>query len=107
MFDPEVMRQIYYDPEVARIYSETRDMIRRFSDYYLSFTSMELGKAADIIAEAKARGEKPDAVARQLVEAIPRLSPRSIYFNIYYIGRTTGDPYIQQIARELSRIRRR
>jgi len=107
MFDPEVMRQIYYDPEVARIYSETRDMIRRASDYYISMTSMELGKAADIIAEAKARGEKPDVVARQLVEAIPRLSPRSIYFNIYYIGRTTGDPYIQQIARELSRIRRR
>ena len=107
MLDPEVMRQIYYDPEVARIYSETRDMIRRFSDYYLSFTTMELGKAADIIAEAKARGEKPEVVARQLVEAIPRLSPRSIYFNIYYIGRITGDPYIQQIARELSRIRRR
>jgi len=107
MFDPEVMRQIYSDHEVARIYSETRDMIRRASDYYISMTSMELGKAADIIAEAKARGEKPDVVARQLVEAIPRLSPRSIYFNIYYIGRTTGDPYIQQIARELSRIRRR
>jgi len=107
MFDPEVMRQIYRDPEVARIYSETRNMIRRASDYYISMTSMELGKAADIIAEAKAKGEKPEVVARQLVEAIPRLSPRSIYFNIYYIGRTTGDPYIQQIARELSRIRRR
>ena len=107
MLDPEVMRQIYYDPEVARIYSETRDMIRRFSDYYISFTTMELGKAADIIAEAKAKGEKPEVVARQLVEEIPRLSPKSIYFNLYYIGRTLGDPYILQVAREVAKIKRR
>jgi len=106
MLDPEVMRQIYYDPEVARIYSETRDMIRRFSDYYISFTTMELGKAADIIAEAKAKGEKPEVVARQLVEEIPRLSPKSIYFNLYYIGRTLGDPYILQVAREVAKIKR-
>jgi hypothetical protein len=107
MLDPEVMRQIYYDPTVAKIYSETRDMIRRFSDYYISFMTMELGKAADIIAEAKAKGEKPEVVARQLVEAIPRLAPKSIYFNLYYIGRTLGDPYILQVAREVSRIKRR
>jgi hypothetical protein len=107
MLDPEVMRNIYRDPEVARIYSETRDMIRRFSDYYISMTTMELGRAAEIIADAKARGEKPEVVARQLVDAIPRLSPRSIYFNIYYIARTTGDDYIRQVARELGRIRRR
>jgi hypothetical protein len=107
MLDPEVMRQIYYDPEVARIYSETRDLIRRFSDYYISFTTMELGKVADIIAEAKARGEKPEVVAKQLVEAVPRLAPKSIYFNLYYIGRTLGDPYILQVAREVSKIKRR
>jgi hypothetical protein len=107
MLDPEVMRQIYSDPEVARIYSETRDMLRRASDYYISMTTMELGKAAEIIAEGKARGEKPEVVALQLVEAIPRLSPRSIYFNLYYIGRITGDPYVTQVARVLSRMRRR
>jgi hypothetical protein len=107
LFDINTMRQIYSDPEVARIYSETRDMIRRASDYYISLTTMELGKVADIIAEAKARGEKPDVVARQIVEAVPRLSPRSIYFNLYYIGRVTGDTYVYQIARELGRMRRR
>jgi len=107
MLDPEVMRQIYYDPEVARIYSETRDMIRRASDYYISMTSMELGKAADIIAEAKARGEKPDVVARQIAEAVPRLAPKSLYFNLYYIGRSIGDAYVLQVARELSKMRRR
>jgi hypothetical protein len=107
MFDPEVMRQIYSDPEVARIYSETRDMLRRASDYYISMTTMELGKVADIVAEAKARGEKPDVVARQVAEAVPRLAPKSLYFNLYYIGRSVGDPYVLQVARELSRMRRR
>jgi hypothetical protein len=107
MLDPEVMRQIYSDPEVARIYSETRDMLRRASDYYISMTTMELGKAADIIAEGKAKGEKPEVVARQLIEAIPRLAPKSIYFNLYYIGRITGDPYVLQVARALSRKKRR
>jgi hypothetical protein len=107
MLDPEVMRNIYTDPEVARIYSETRDLLRRASDYYISFTTMELGKAADIIAEGKVRGEKPEVVAKQLVEAIPRLAPKSIYFNLYYIGKTLGDPYILQVAREVSRIKRR
>jgi hypothetical protein len=107
MLDPEVMRHIYTDPEVARIYSETRDLIRRASDYYISMTTMELGKVADIIAEAKARGEKPEVVARQVAEAVPRLAPKSIYFNLYYIGRTLGDPYILQVAREVSKIRRR
>jgi hypothetical protein len=106
MLDPEVMRQIYYDPEVARIYSETRNLIRRFSDYYISFTTLELGKAAEIIAVGKAKGEKPEVVARQLVEAIPRLAPKSIYFNLYYIGKTLGDPYILQVAREAAKIKR-
>jgi len=104
MFDPEVMRQIYYDPEVARVYSETRDMIRRASDYYISMTTMELGKVADIIAEAKAKGEKPEVVVKDVIEAVPRLSPRSIYFNLYYIGRTTGDQYVLQVARLLARM---
>jgi hypothetical protein len=107
MFDPEVMRQIYSDPEVARIYSETRDMLRRTSDYYISMTTMELGKVADIVAEAKARGEKPDVVARQIAEAVPRLAPKSLYFNLYYIGRSIGDAYVLQVARELSKMRRR
>jgi hypothetical protein len=107
MLDPDVMRHIYTDPEVARIYSETRDVLRRFSDYYISMTTMELGKVADIIAEAKAKGERPDVVAREVAEAVPRLSPRSIYFNLYYIGRVTGDAYIQAVARELARMRRR
>ncbi len=107
MLDPEVMRQIYADPEVARIYSETRDMLRRASDYYISMTTMELGKVADIIAEAKAKGERPEVVARQVAEAVPRLSPKSLYFNLYYISRVTGDAYVYQIARELSRMRRR
>jgi hypothetical protein len=107
MLDPEVMRQIYYDSEVARIYSETRDMIRRFSDYYISLTTMELGKVADIIAEGKAKGEKPEVVARQIAEAVTRLSPRSLYFNLYYIARTIGDEYTMEVARELSRMSRR
>jgi hypothetical protein len=107
MLDPGVMRQIYSDPEVARIYSETRDMLRRASNYYISMTTMELGKVADIVAEAKARGEKPDVVARQVAEAVPRLSPKSLYFNLYYIGRSIGDPYVLQVATELSRMRRR
>lgn len=107
MLDPEVMRQIYYDPEVARIYSETRDMIRRFSDYYISLTTMELGKVADIIAEAKAKGENPEVVAKEIAEAVPRLSPRSLYFNLYYIGRTIGDNYVLEVARVLGRMRRR
>jgi hypothetical protein len=107
MLDPEVARYIYSDPEVARIYSETRDLLRRASDYYVSFTTMELGKAADIIAEGKAKGERPEVVANQLIEAISRLSPKSIYFNLYYIGRTTGDVYVMQVARVLSRKGRR
>jgi hypothetical protein len=107
MLDPGVMRQIYADPEVARIYSETRDMLRRASDYYISMTTMELGKVSDIVAEAKARGEKPEVVARQVAEAVPRLSPKSLYFNLYYIGRSIGDPYVLQVARELARMRRR
>jgi hypothetical protein len=107
MLDPEVMRQIYADPEVARIYSETRDMLRRASNYYISMTTMELGKVADIIAEAKARGEKPEVVASQIAEAVPRLAPKSLYFNLYYIGRSIGDPYVLQVARELSKMKRR
>jgi len=107
MLDPGVMRQIYADPEVARIYSETRDMIRRASDYYISMTTMELGKVADIIAEAKTKNERPDVVARAVAEAVPRLSPKSLYFNLYYIGRTTGDQYVMAVARELSKMRRR
>jgi hypothetical protein len=107
MLDPEVMRQIYYDPEVARIYSETRNMLRRASDYYISMTTMELGKVADILAEAKARGEKPDVVARQIAEAVSRLAPKSLYFNLYYIGRSIGDVYVLQVARELSKMRRK
>jgi hypothetical protein len=107
MLDPEVMRQIYSDPEVARIYSETRDMLRRASDYYISMTTMELGKVADIIVGGKVRGEKPEVVAREVAEAVPRLAPRSLYFNLYYIGRSIGDPYVLQVARELSRMRRR
>jgi len=107
MLDPEVARNIYSDPEVARIYSETRDLLRRASDYYVSFTTMELGKAADIIAEGKAKGERPEVIGNRLIEAIPRLSPRSIYFNLYYIGRTTGDFYVMQVAQVLSRKRRR
>jgi len=107
MLDPEVMRQIYTDPEVARVYSETRDMLRRFSDYYISLTTMELGKVADIIAEAKAKGENPEVVAREITEAVPRLSPKSLYFNLYYIGRSIGDKYVLEVARVLSKMRRR
>jgi len=107
MLDPGVMRQIYADPEVARIYSETRDMLRRASDYYISMTTMELGKVADIIADAKVRGERPEVVARQVAEAVPRLAPKSLYFNLYYIGRLTGDQYVLAVARELSKMRRR
>ncbi len=104
MLDPEVMRRISYDPEVARIYIETHAMIRRFSDWYISLRPEELGKVADIVAEAKAKGEKPEVVARQIAEAVPRLSPRSLYFNLYYISRVIGDPYIHQVARELARM---
>jgi len=107
MLDPGVMRQIYADPEVARIYSETRDMLRRASDYYISMTTMELGKVADIIADAKVRGERPEVVARQVAETVPRLAPKSLYFNLYYIGRLTGDQYVLAVARELSKMRRR
>jgi len=107
MLDPEVMRHIYSDPEVARIYSETRDLIRRFSNYYISLTTMELGKVADIIAEAKAKGENPEVVAREIAEAVPRLSPKSLYFNLYYIGRSIGDNYVLEVARVLSKMRRR
>jgi hypothetical protein len=107
MLDPGVMRQIYADPEVARIYSETRDMIRRASDYYISMTTMELGKVADIIAEAKTKNERPEVVAREVAEAVPRLSPKSLYFNLYYIGRSVGDQYVLAVARELSKMRRR
>jgi len=107
MLDPEVMRQIYADPEVARIYSETRDMLRRVSDYYISMTTMELGKVADIIAEAKTKNERPEVVAREVAEAVPRLSPKSLYFNLYYIGRSVGDQYVLAVARELSKMRRR
>jgi len=107
MLDPKIMRHIYTDPEVARIYSETRDMLRRVSDYYISLTTMELGKVADIIAEAKAKGENPEVVAREIAEAVPRLSPKSLYFNLYYIGRSIGDNYVLKVARVLSKMRRR
>jgi hypothetical protein len=107
MLDPEVMRHISTNPEVARIYNEVHSMLRRASDYYISLTPAELGKVAEIIAEAKVRGEKPEVVARQVVEAVPRLSPRSVYFNLYYIGRVTGDRYIQDVARVLARMTRR
>jgi hypothetical protein len=103
MLDPEVMRQIYYDPEVARIYSETRDMIKRFSDYYISMTTMEMGKVADIIAEGKAKGERPEVVAMRIYQETGR-HPKGLYFNLYYIARTIGDPYIYDVARVLARM---
>jgi len=96
-----------YNPTVREIYESIWGMVRRESNYYISMTPDELSRAVDIIATGKASGASAKEAASKIAESITRLSPRSLYFNLYYISRITGDEYIASVARELGRIRRR
>jgi hypothetical protein len=107
LFDLEALKAIREDPRISEIYNQVHKDVRRFSDYYISMTPEELSTVADILAYGKAYGLSSKEVADKIVEAVPRLSPRSIYFNLYYISRVTGDSYIRGIAIEVSRLRRR
>jgi hypothetical protein len=107
LFDLEALKAIREDPRISEIYNQVHKDIRRFSNYYISMNPEELSNVADILAYGKAHGASPKEVAGKIVEAVPRLSPRSIYFNLYYISRVTGDSYIRDIAIEVSKIRRR
>jgi hypothetical protein len=107
LFDLEALKAIREDPRISEIYNQVHKDVRRFSDYYISMTPEELSTVADILAYGKAYGLSSKEVASKIVEAVPRLSPRSIYFNLYYISRVTGDEYIRSIAIEVGKIRRR
>jgi len=107
LFDPKVLQLAYRDPDVQKIYSDIHQEVRRASNYYISLTPTELGRVADLLATGKERNLPPREVAQSIASEITRLSPRSLYFNLYYIGRVTGDRYIADVARELSRMRRR
>jgi hypothetical protein len=80
--------------------------IRRISNYYISLDPYELGAVLNTVDIAKSTRVDPKVVAREIAEMVPRLSPRSLYFNLYYIGKGLGDDYMVAVARELSRMRR-
>lgn len=82
------------------------DAVRRDSKWYISLTPGELARMLDIIAEVKERNQPPSQAAQWIIKEFSHRSPRSLYFNAYYVGRVTGDPFVQAVARELGRVRR-
>ena len=83
------------------------DAVRKDSNWYISLTPGELSRMLDIITEAKERNQSPSQVAQWILNEFSYRSPRSLYFNAYYVGRVTGDAFVQAVARELGRVRRR
>lgn len=82
------------------------DAVRKDSKWYISLTPGELSRMLDIITEVKERNQPPSQAAQWIIKEFSYRSPRSLYFNAYYVGRVTGDSFIQAVARELGRIRR-
>lgn len=82
------------------------DAVRKDSNWYISLTPGELSRMLDIITEVKERNQPPSQAAQWIIKEFPHRSPRSLYFNAYYVGRVTGDPFVQDVARELGRRRR-
>ncbi|AAU25972.1 hypothetical protein TTSV1_gp22 [Thermoproteus tenax spherical virus 1] len=110
---PNITRELY---EYVRTFGvdqflfEARDVlkaaypqIRRASQYYLSIPA---DAYIDIVSYA-AQGKYDDIrrYAEMLIEE--GRSPRSVYFNLYYIARATGDREIYGIAREIERLSRK
>lgn len=83
------------------------DAVRKDSNWYISLTPGELSRMLDIITEAKERNQSPSQAAQWIIKEFSYRSPRSLYFNAYYVGRVTGDAFVQAVARELGRVRRR
>lgn len=83
------------------------DAVRKDSNWYISLTPAELSRMLDIITEVKERNQSPAQAAQWIIKEFSYRSPRSLYFNAYYVGRVTGDPFVQAVARELGRVRRR
>ncbi|MEM1903596.1 MAG: hypothetical protein QXW44_07955 [Pyrobaculum sp.] len=83
------------------------DAVRKDSKWYISLTPGEMSRMLDIITEVKERNESPSQAAQWIIREFPYRSPRSLYFNAYYVGRVTGDSFIQAVARELGRVRGR
>lgn len=83
------------------------DAVRKDSNWYISLTPGELSRMLDIITELKERNQSPSQAAQWIIKEFSYRSPRSLYFNAYYVGRVTGDTFVQAVARELGRVRRR
>ncbi|MEM4546541.1 MAG: hypothetical protein QW328_07270 [Nitrososphaerota archaeon] len=83
------------------------DAVRKDSKWYISLTPGEMARMLDIITEVKERNQSPSQAAKWIINEFSYRSPRSLYFNVYYVGRVTGDPFIQAVARELGRVRSR
>ena len=106
----EAITALYQEPnrqQLVPYLSLIWDAVRKDSNWYISLTPGELSRMLDIITEGKERNLSPSQIAQWIIKELSHRSPRSLYFNAYYVGRVTGDALVQDVARELGRVRRR
>jgi len=105
----DVVRGMWYmasaDPYTAREWAkavrpEVWAQIRKASNYYISLPPEKLERALEIIHTAR----DPMEAARAIRDLAPELKPKSLYFNLYYLHKATGDQKIAEVARAVRRL---